>query len=353
MSKEGGNTDEKINKAIQDVLIQYKNIEKKDQNNVQQINVNSTTIYIIPVKLLGHNGCGLYFVHPSYEIYPSKDGQTPEYSTAYVIPQDPTELCDYTNINYIDVPIAYRGNGIASKLLKAVHDWCIKQQNFTLIRLENDTDINEHTGLPSTLYEKAGYHYLNKNIEYKFGDKTIMRSGGNEMEKVLNGGNHSEDCQFIDSYIVSTEVNRATKYEDESKAEQLVCEQSEKKKRKRNHWEHINPDNIIGNINATVLRCRKSIPKGQCTSKPKHKAQSTSISLSKFSRRIKGKRSRSRSGTRSKLKSKTSRSGTRSKLKSKRSRSGYRSKVKANRSTSAGRSKLRANTKNKSRRIKV
>lgn len=336
MSKDGGNTDEKINNVIQDVLSEYKKMEKKDQNNVQQINVDTSTIYIIPVKLLGHNGDGLYFVHPSSEIYPDKlKEQKLQYSTAYVIPQDPTDPADYTNINYIDVPPDYRGKGIASKLLSAVEKWCTDQRGFTLIRLENDTDINENTGLPSTLYEKAGYHYLNKDIEYTFknksGTKTITRSGGNEMEKVLMNGKHSEDCQFHNN---KQEVLHETRYEYDSKAELLVCKKSEK----RDHWRHIEPKNMIRKIDELVLRSR-TVDKG--TSKPQTPAR--------FSRRIKGKTSRA------KQTGKTYRSGSRSKVKSKRSRSGSRSKVTGKTKVKAkrSRSKVKANTKNKSRRIKV
>ena len=291
--------DEKINNAIRDVLSDYKKLQNKPS-----IKIDTDTIYIIPVKLLGHNGDGLYFVHPSSEIH-GKDpkSQKPQYSTAYVIPQDPTDPTDYTNINYIDVPDAYRRKGIASKLLEAVHDWCVKQQNFTLIRLENDTDINESTGLPSTLYEKAGYHYLNKNGIFLFNGKEIMRSTGNEMEKVLNGDNHSEHCQFNNRSIVGTEVKEGI--EDEFKAEELVCKKSEMKK--RDYWRHIDPKNMIGKIDTLVLRS------GTTVAKPKPK----------FSRRVKGIRSRS------------------NKI--------YQAKVKGKRS----RSNVRTNTKNKSKRVKV
>lgn len=172
------NTDEKINKAIQDVLTKHK---------IEEVQVDSTTIYVIPVRLLGHDGDGLYFVHVSSE--------KPVYSTAYVIPQDPENSDDYTNINYIDVPQPYRGKGIASKLLKAIEQWCTRQENFTLIRLDNDTDINPETGLPSTLYEKAGYHYLNEDIKC-------------EMEKVLKGGKHSELCQHPKDIVLRSGKKR-------------------------------------------------------------------------------------------------------------------------------------------------
>jgi len=307
MSKDTENTDEKINNAITDVLTDYKKLDSKSNIIVK----GDTTIYIIPVKLLGHNGDGLYFVHPSSEIY-TKKVEKPQYSTAYVIPQDPKDPHDYTNINYIDVPKDFRGKGIASKLLEAVEQWCINQQNFTLIRLENDTDINQSTGLPSTLYEKAGYHYLNASVEFKFGDKTIMRSAGNEMEKLLKNGNHSQDCQFINT---STSESKSITEVETKEDEELVCKKSEKKK--RYHWKHIEPKNMIGKIDKLVLRSGKIVDK----SLPQPKAQ--------FSRRMKSYRSRS------KVKAKT--------YKSKRSRS----KVKVN--TSRCRSKLR----NKSKRIKV
>lgn len=307
MSKEGGNTDEKINKAIRDVLIQYKKGENK--SNIQEVKTDTTTtIYIIPVKLLGHNGDGLYFVHPSSEIYP-KDPQKPQYSTAYVIPQDPKDPHDYTNINYIDVPKDYRGKRIASQLLQAVEQWCITQHNFTLIRLENDTDINEKTGLPSTLYEKAGYHYLNKSIEFKFQDNIIMRSTGNEMEKVINRGRHSEHCQFNSGTGVQQNTEHEDKSQDEGEDEILVCKKSEMKK--RDHWKHIEPKNMIGEIDKLVLRSGKTV--------------------AKFSRRLVN--------------------SSRSKVKPKRSRS--KVKGKRSRSRSRCRSKVRVNTKNKSRRIKV
>jgi GNAT superfamily N-acetyltransferase len=305
MSKQGGNTDEKINKAIRDVLIQYK--KGKNKYNIQEVKTDTTTtIYIIPVKLLGHNGDGLYFVHPSSEIY-SKDPQKLHYSTAYVIPQDTKQSDDYTNINYIDVPEDYRGKRIASQLLHAVEQWCEGQDGFTLIRLENDTDINEKTGLPSTLYEKAGYHYLNKSIEFKFQDKIIMRSTGNEMEKLLNNGKHSEHCQFNSG--TGVQQNTENEDEDEDEDEILVCKKSEMKK--RDHWKHIEPKNMIGEIDKLVLRSGKTV----------HKAQ--------FSRRVVNR--------------------SRSKVKPKRSRS----KVKGKRIRSRSRSKVRVNTKNKSRRIKV
>ena len=100
MSKDIDNTDEKINNAITDVLRDYKKLQST--SNIQKVD-GHTTIYIIPVKLLGHNGNGLYFVHPSSEIYPVNSKQKPQYSTAYVIPQDPKDPHDYTNINYIEV----------------------------------------------------------------------------------------------------------------------------------------------------------------------------------------------------------------------------------------------------------
>ena len=309
MSKEGDqeDQDEKINNAIKDVLDQSKKEENKSR--LQEVNIYGTIIYIIPVKLLGHDGDGLYFVHPSSEIHGKHSkSQKPQYSTAYVIPQNPIKPGDYTNINYIDVPIAYRGNRIASKLLEAVEQWCKGQHGFTLIRLENDTDINQTTGLPSTLYEKAGYHYLNKDITDEFNGKKRIRSGGNEMEKLLRCGNHSEYCQFGNGSIVASE------HEDESKAEELVCKKSEMKK--RNHWIHIDLKNIIGNINATVLRSGKTVAKAPAN----------------FRRRVKGIRSRSNKIYQSKVKPKRS-----------------RSKVKGKRS----RSRVRTNTKNKSRRVKV
>jgi GNAT superfamily N-acetyltransferase len=308
MSKEGGNTDEKINQAIKDVLTQNK-------SNVDEVKGDTTTIYIIPVKLLGHNGDGLYFVHPSSEIYSKNLKQEkPQYSTAYVIPQDPQYPHDYTNINYIDVPTNYRGKGIASQLLKAVEQWCKNQPNFTLIRLENDTDINPKTGLPSTLYEKAGYHYLNASVEFKFGDKTIMRSAGNEMEKVLNRGDHSEYCQF---WKKSTPESKSSTELETKEDEEDVCKKSEKKK--RDHWKHIEPKNMIGEIDKLVLRSGKNVFKA------------------KFSRRAQGFRSRN------KVKGKT----YQTKFNPKRSRS----KVKSKRNRSRSRSKVRVNTKNKSRRV--
>ena len=130
-----------------------------------------------------------------------------------------------------------------------------------------------------------------------------MRSTGNEMEKVLNGDNHSEYCQFNNGSIVCTKVKEGI--EDEFKAEELVCKKSEMKK--RDHWKHIELKNMIGNINALVLRS------GTTVDKPKPK----------FSRRVKGTRSRS------------------NKI--------YQAKVKGKRS----RSNVRTNTKNKLRRIKV
>jgi GNAT superfamily N-acetyltransferase len=311
MSKDTDNTDEKINNAITDVLRDYK--KPQDKSNIQQVD-GDTTIYIIPVKLLGHNGNGLYFVHPSSEIYPVNSKLKPQYSTAYVIPQDPKDPDDYTNINYIDVPKDFRGKGIASKLLEAVEEWCRTQPNFTLIRLENDTDINKDTGLPSTLYEKAGYHYLNASVEFKFGDKIINRSAGNEMEKILKNGSHSQDCQFRNG---STPETKSITEVETKEDEELVCIKSEKKK--RDHWKHIDPKNMIGKIDTLVLRS------GTIVDKP--------VAKLRFSRRVKGFRSRS------KVKSKT----YKSKLKCKRSRS----KVKVN--TSRSRSKLR----NKSKRIKV
>lgn len=314
--------DEKINNAIRDVLSDYKKLQNKPS-----IKIDTDTIYIIPVKLLGHNGDGLYFVHPSSEIH-GKDqkSQKPQYSTAYVIPQDPTDPTDYTNINYIDVPIAYRGNRIASKLLEAVEQWCKEQKTFTLIRLENDTDINEHTGLPSTLYEKAGYHYLNKSVEFMFNGQKIMRSSGNEMEKVLIHGHHSEDCQFKN---ISTPETKSITKENEPKAEELVCNKSVKKK--RDHWKHIEAKNMIGKIYTLDLRSGRTIDK--------RTAGPSGPALTRFSRRIKGKTSRG----------KTYRS--RSKVNSKRYRSKvtYQSKVQAKRS----RSKVKTNSKNKSKRIKV
>ena len=128
-----------------------------------------------------------------------------------------------------------------------------------------------------------------------------MRSTGNEMEKVLNGDNHSEYCQFNNGSIVCTKVKEGI--EDEFKAEELVCKKSEMKK--RDYWKHIELKNMIGNINALVLR------------------SGTTVAKPKFSRRVKGTRSRS------------------NKI--------YQAKVKGKRS----RSNVRTNTKNKLRRIKV
>jgi GNAT superfamily N-acetyltransferase len=298
MSKD---TDEKINNAITDVLTDYKKLDRT--SNIQKVD-GHTTIYIIPVKLLGHNGNGLYFVHPSSQIYPGNSKLKPQYSTAYVIPQDPKDPHDYTNINYIDVPKDFRGKGIASKLLEAVEQWCRTQSDFSLIRLENDTDINPNTGSPSTLYEKAGYHYLNASVEFKFGDKKIMRSAGNEMEKVINDGHHSEDCQFRNRSIVPAEVKLSI--EDES--ELLVCIKSGNKK--RDHWKHIDPKNMIGKIDTLVLRS------GTIVHKPKPI----------FKRRVKGFSSRS------KVNSKT-----------------HQTKIKGKRS----RSKVKVNTRNKSKRVKL
>ena len=324
MSTEQENTDEKINKAITDVLSEYKKLQNKPS-----IKIDTDTIYIIPVKLLGHNGDGLYFVHPSSEIHDKHvKSQKPQYSTAYVIPQDLKDPTDYTNINYIDVPIAYRGNRIASKLLEAVEKWCKQQKGFTLIRLENDTDINDQTGLPSTLYEKAGYHYLNKSVKFVFKGAEIMRSSGNEMEKVLNGGNHSEHCQFKNE---STPETKSITDVETKQDEDFVCNKSVKKK--RDHWKHIEAKNMIGKIYTLDLRSGTIIDKR--TAKPEAGAST------RFSRRIKGKTSRG----------KTYRSGSRSKVNSKRCRSKvtYQTKVQAKRS----RSKVKANTKNKSKRIKV
>ena len=156
-----------------------------EKDNIPYINVDGETINIIPVSLLTNRiklEDEFYFVHVSYI-----DDKT-IYSTAYVIPPD-SDRC--ANINYIDVPEDCRGKGIASKLLSAIEKWCLDRR-ITLIRLDNDTDINPETGLPSTLYERAGYHYIHRMIYDETTGKNKLN--GPEMEKVLIGGKHSSEC---------------------------------------------------------------------------------------------------------------------------------------------------------------
>ena len=133
-----------------------------EEDNIPYINLGGETINIIPLSLLtkknkpeDENKDEFYFVHVTYNT-----DEKSIYSTAYVTPPD-SDMC--ANINYIDVPEDCRGKGIASKLLQAVEKWCL-DRGTTLIRLDNDTDINPTTGLPSTLYERAGYHYIHPMI---------------------------------------------------------------------------------------------------------------------------------------------------------------------------------------------
>jgi GNAT superfamily N-acetyltransferase len=237
--------EEKINLAIWKVL--------KESNCFNTITVGEDTIYIIAVSLLTEAKCGsdgLYFVHASSEHTPDKQEKQgdPVYSTAYVLPNNPDNADDnYTNINYIDVPKAYRGRRIASKLLTAIESWYREEQRkCPLIRLDNDTDINPVSGLPSSLYEKAGYHYINGYIEYNFRGQTINVPNGCEMEMVLKGGNHTSGCYYKTNFENTSSVSK----EDEKKAEELVCNRGIKKKRL--HLRHIESKNIIGNLEDCV-----------------------------------------------------------------------------------------------------
>jgi hypothetical protein len=109
--------DDKINLAIWNVLRHPNCFEKIEKIQLEHNNI----IYVIPVRLLSEaksGSDGLYFVHAPEN---QNDESRPVYSTAYVLPNNPHIPKDnYTNINYIDVPVQHRKKGIASKLLEAI-----------------------------------------------------------------------------------------------------------------------------------------------------------------------------------------------------------------------------------------
>ena len=177
-----------------------------------------------------------YFVHVTYNT-----DEKSIYSTAYVTPPD-SDMC--ANINYIDVPEDCRGKGIASKLLQAVEKWCL-DRGTTLIRLDNDTDINPTTGLPSTLYERAGYHYIYPMIYDQNSGKNKLN--GSEMEKVLIiDGKHSSECFLNEGKVTKEEKN----IEGSNKKKKEKIDEM----RKIFNSSDINVKNIIGNINQRVTR---------------------------------------------------------------------------------------------------
>jgi GNAT superfamily N-acetyltransferase len=291
--------DDKINLAIWDVL-------KEESNCFNTIKVEEDTIYIIAVSLLTEAKCGsngLYFVHASSgHTQENKEKQgDPVYSTAYVLPNNPDNDDDnYTNINYIDVPKAYRKKGIASKLLKAIESWCREEKRkCPLIRLDNDTDINPDTGLPSSLYEKAGYHYINGYSKVMFNERLINRPNGCEMEMVLQGGKHSDDCKNKEQFKTETGVS------EDIIDEVLVCNKGIKKKRL--HLRHIESKNIIGNLEDCVkTRGQLNKTKAQFSRRKyfkKSKRKSNRKSVRKSKRKSKKRKSKRKSVRKSKSKS--------------------------------------------------
>ena len=197
--------------------IQQQIINHLDTQDTPYIIVDGEIINIIPYNILtsDKNNNELYFVHVTHFINETDETDNKSlYSTAYVTPPD-SDGCAY--INFIDVPVRCRGNRIASKLLSAIESWC-REKKASLIMLENDTDINEETGLPSTLYERAGYHYTNQMIYDEESKKNKLTDS--EMEKVLTiGGRHSENCFLNEGKVTEQEIHRegSNKHEDENK----------------------------------------------------------------------------------------------------------------------------------------
>jgi hypothetical protein len=280
-------------KSLEKIIIDY-----LDTQDTPYIIVDGEIINIIPYNILtgDKNNNELYFVHVTHFI--NETDETDEtndkslYSTAYVTPPDP-DGCAY--INFIDVPVFCRGNRIASKLLSAIESWC-REKKASLIMLENDTDINEETGLPSTLYERAGYHYTHHMIYDEESKKNKLTDS--EMEKVLTiGGSHSENCFLNEGKVTEQEIHRegSNKHEDEHK-EQHEDEKKIQKKRKIEKMKKalditdVNITNIIGHLYDNVktrLQIKNEQEQERRGEKRKASFKRTKKSVRKISRKNK------------------------------------------------------------------
>jgi GNAT superfamily N-acetyltransferase len=112
-----------------------------------------------------------------------------------VVVDDNDNKSNSYKISYIDVPEQFRGKQIASNFLKAIEKKAL-ENNITRLELDNDTDMDLKTGKQSTIYERAGYHWVYDLQIQEYNGDNILTASDPSMEKILPGGNHSEYCRL-------------------------------------------------------------------------------------------------------------------------------------------------------------